>query len=135
VEVDVSRITKPLVAVTLATGLVLGGNAMAATIHSTHTKLDASRTTVHEGQKVIFEGHLRSGFDKCKTWRPVTLYRNGEPLATKQTSKTGQFKFTRKINHTKTWQVRFAGRTGGVHPDQWICKASLSKKIKVVATK
>jgi hypothetical protein len=119
----------------LVLGLIFGGIALAATVHPTSFKFGASNTSVQKGKKVSFSGNLKSGFKKCKSWRPVTLYRNGQALATKQTSKTGHFNFTRKINHTKNWQVRFGGRTGGVHPHQYACTVSHSKVIKVKVKK
>jgi hypothetical protein len=130
-----SRGTRSVIGLMLALGLFLSGSALAATVHTTSFKFGASSTSVKKGKKVHFSGNLKSQFKKCKKYRPVTLYRNGHPLATKTTSSTGHFNFTRKVNHTKNWQVRFAGRTGGVHPNQYVCRASHSRAIKVKVQK
>jgi hypothetical protein len=128
---DVIRISKPMVALALALGMFLGGTALAATVHSTSIKLTPNKTVVQKGHKVKFNGTLKSNFKKCRSWRKVTLYRNGHEVASKKTTQAGTFKFVRKVNHTKTWQVRFGGRNGGVHPNQYVCKGSHSKAIKV----
>ncbi len=126
-----SRIAKQALAVSLVLSLFLGGTAMAAKVYKTSFAFGANRTSIHKGQKVVFSGTLKSKFKKCKKHRPVTLYRNGHPIDTRTTSATGQFSFKRHISKTRTWQVRFAGRSGGTHPNQFVCKASKSKKIKV----
>ncbi|MEO8476364.1 MAG: hypothetical protein ABI572_04840 [Actinomycetota bacterium] len=128
-----TRIVKQVLALVLALGL-FGGTALAATTHSTSISLSANRTSIHRGQAVNLSGKLTSSFAKCYRYTPVTLYRGHRAVKTKKTSATGTFSFSRRPTVTATWQVRFAGRTGGTHPYQWVCKASASNQITVTVS-
>ena len=129
-----SRIVKQGLAVSLMLTMFLGGTALAATTYQTSLTLNASRTHTHRGQKVVFSGKLKSTFAKCYKHQRVTLYRNGHRVASRTTSSTGAFRFTRHPRRTRTWQVRFAGDTGGTHPNQWVCKSSRSNEVRVRIT-
>ena len=129
-----SRIVKQVLAASLALTLLLSGTSLAATTYPTSIALKVNDKTITQGQKVVFKGHLKSQLKKCKKHRTVTLYRNGHAVGAKKTTATGDFKFAKKPSKTRTWQVKFAGRTGGTHPNQYVCKASKSKKIQVKVT-
>jgi hypothetical protein len=118
-------------AATLVLTLLLSGSALAVTTYTTSLTIKASSTSIHKGQKVVFKGKLKSSFAKCRKFSDVTLYRKGVAVATKTTNKKGAYKFVQHPKKTGTYQVKFAGKTGGVHPSQWACKASKSKKIQV----
>jgi hypothetical protein len=133
-EGDVSRIVKQVVAASLALTLFLGGTALGAAMYPTTLGFKANRTSIHKGQKVVFSGKLKAPFAKCKKFSTVTLYRNGDAVKSKKTSETGHYSFSRKPPKTRTWQVKFGGKSGGVHPNQWVCKSSRSKKIQVRVT-
>ena len=126
-----SRIVKQALAASLALTLFLSGTSLAATTYPTSITMRVNHKTINRGQRVVFRGNLRSTFIKCRKHRPVTLYRNGRAVATKKTTAAGAYRFTRRPSKTRRWQVRFAGRTGGTHPNQYICKASRSRRIKV----
>lgn len=126
-----SRIVKRILAVSLTLVVVLGGMALAATTYNTRLTFRASSTSINRGQDVVFSGKLKSSFAKCYKSRKVTLYRNGKAVDTKHTSSTGHFTFVRHPNRTHTWRAKFAGKTGGTHPNQWACRASASDKVRV----
>jgi hypothetical protein len=133
-EGDVSRIAKQLLAASLALTLFLSGTAMGAAMYPTTLGFKASRTSIHKGQKVVFSGKLKAPFAKCKKFSTVTLYRNGDAVKSKTTSEAGKYSFKRNPSKTRTWQVKFGGKSGGVHPNQWVCKSSHSEKIQVKVT-
>ena len=80
---------------------------------------------------MVFTGTLKSEFGKCYKNSTVTLYRDGHAVDSRTTDSSGDFRFGRQPSHTRTWQVKFAGKTGGVHPHQFVCKASASREITV----
>lgn len=129
-----SRIAKQVLAASLALTLLLSGTSLAATTYPTSLGFKASDHSITKGQKVVFKGKLKSPFAKCKKFSTVKLYRNGQVVGTKTTSSTGKYKFVKHPKKTRTWQVRFGGKTGGVHPNQFACAKSRSKKIKVKVT-
>jgi hypothetical protein len=130
----VSRTVKQVVAV-LALTLFLGGTAaLSAPMYPTSLGFNASRTSIHKGQKVVFSGKLKAPFKKCKKFSTVTLYRKGQAVGSKKTSSTGKYSFKKHPKKTRTWQVKFGGKTGGTHPNQWVCKSSKSRKIQVRVT-
>lgn len=126
-----TRIVKRCLAVSLMLTMFLGGTALAATTYQTSLTLNASRTHIHRGQKVVFSGKLKSTFAKCYKHQTVTLYRNDRAAGSTTTSSTGSYSFTRHPRRTRTWQVRFAGDTGGTHPNQFVCAASRSNTVRV----
>ena len=101
---------------------------------STRITINASTKQVQEGKKVTFEGKLKSDWSKCFNWRNVSLFAGNKKVATKQTRKSGYYKFTVKPKATKTWKVKFSGRKWGTHPHKHRCLASSSKGIKVRVT-
>ena len=103
-------------------------------IEPTRITIKASSTQVPQGRKVTFQGKLKSDWSKCFNWRNVSLYRGSKKVATKQTRQSGYYKFTVRVNSTKTWKVRFGGRKWGKHPHVHRCLASSSKGIRVRAT-
>lgn len=129
-----SQFVKRTLAVSLVLMMLLGDTALAATTYNTAIKLRASNTSIQRGQRVIFSGELKSTFRKCFRDRKVTLYRNGVAVESQRTDRQGDFRFVRHPNRTRTWRVKFAGKTGGTHPNQWICEASASNKIRVQVT-
>jgi hypothetical protein len=130
----VGRIVKPALALSLVLTMFLGGTALAAKTYGTSLTLSANHTSIHHGQSVRFSGTLSSKFGKCYKFRTVTLYRNGDAVGSRTTSSTGDFSFSRQPSQTRTWQVKFAGKTGGTHPHQWVCKASSSHEVQVRVT-
>ena len=128
------RMVKRCLAVSLALAMFVGGTAQAVTTYNTRLTLRASSTSIQKGDRVVFSGHLKSKFEKCYNHRKVTLYRNGKAVDSKQTSSTGSFRFVWHPRRTHTWKVKFAGKTGGTHPNQWVCNASASDPVKVLVT-
>jgi len=103
-------------------------------VENTTLTINASSRQVPKGKKVTFQGKLKSPWSKCFNWRPVTLYKGNKAVATKQTQKSGHYKFTVRVKATKTWKVKFKGRSWGTHPHVHRCLASSSKGIKVRVT-
>ena len=98
---------------------------------STRITIHASKTSVERGKKVTFDGKLKSDWSKCYSWQKVSLFKGNTKVATKTTNKSGYYKFTVKPKATKTWKVKFKGRSWGTHPHAHVCLASSSKGIKV----
>jgi hypothetical protein len=101
---------------------------------STRITMHANRTQVQEGTKVRFQGTLKSDWSKCFNWRNVSLYAGNRKIATKQTGHSGSYRFTVKPKSTKTWRVKFNGRSWGTHPHVHRCLASSSIGIQVRVT-
>jgi len=100
----------------------------------TRITIKATKKHVEKGKKVSFQGKLKSEWSKCFNWRKVSLYAGNKKIATKQTRRSGFYKFTVRPKATKTWKVKFKGRSWGTHPHVHRCLASSSKGIKVRVT-
>ena len=98
---------------------------------STHITIHANKQHVDEGEKVRFEGKLKSDWSKCFKWRKVSLFAGNKKIATKKTQQSGYYQFTVKPKATKTWKVKFKGRSWGTHPHAHVCLESKSKGIEV----
>ena len=83
---------------------------------STHITINANKKHVDEGKKVRFEGKLKSDWSKCFNWRKVSLYKGNKKIETKKTRESGYYQFTVKPKATKTWKVKFKGRSWGNAP-------------------
>ena len=129
-----SRIVHRTLAVSLALTMFVGGTAQAVTTYNTRLRFRASDTSITRGDDVVFKGRLRSPFAKCVRHSTVTLYRDGHAVDSTKTTSTGRFRFVRHPRLPHTWKVKFAGKTGGTHPDQWVCEASVSERIRVRVT-
>lgn len=127
---------KGILARTLAvTMLVVALGSAPAQAHErtepTRITIKANKKTVDSGEKVKFKGKLKSDWSKCFSWRKVSLYAGSKKIATKKTQKSGFYQFTVRPKATKTWKVKFKGRSWGTHPHAHVCLASSSKGIKV----
>jgi len=126
---------KTLLRVTaVTTMLVLLGSAPAQAHEksaSTRITLNANKSVVDAGEKVKFRGRLNSSWAKCRKWKVVHLRRDGVEVASKKTKKNGQFQFTRTVNSTSNWRVRFGGRHWGTHPHDHTCFSSISGVVRV----
>jgi hypothetical protein len=98
---------------------------------STSINLNANKSVVDPGEKVKFSGKLNSNWNKCRKWKNVHLIRNGSVVASKQTKKNGKFQFTRQVNSTSNWRVKFNGKTWGKHPHNHRCLESVSATIHI----
>ena len=101
---------------------------------STNITIHANKNHVDEGEKVRFEGKLKSDWSKCFNWRKVSLYAGNKKIATKKTRQSGYYQFTVRPKATKTWKVKFSGRKWGTHPHKHRCLSSSSKGIQVRVT-
>jgi hypothetical protein len=126
---------KRSVAVALALTLSLGTVAEAATVYRTFLTLNVNRKAITVGQKVKFNGKLSSPFKKCYRYRPVALIQKTgtriKTLTGKRVDRFGRFIFYARPRKTSTFWVKFNGRSGGKHPNQWTCRPSTSRKIKI----
>ena len=126
------HIVKVLLAVTMATSLLVGPAAAHVRTADTALKLSANHTTIHKGKGVTFTATLKSNWKKCYSQRRVHLYKDGVHQFYKGTNTAGVAKFTVHPNKTHHWYVRFNGRKWGTHPHKHTCLASQSKTIKIV---
>jgi hypothetical protein len=101
---------------------------------STRITIRANDKQVQKGKKVTFQGKLKSDWSKCFNWRKVSLFAGSKKIATKQTRQSGYYRFTVKPKATRTWKVKFNGRSWGTHPHVHRCLASSSKGIRVRVT-
>jgi hypothetical protein len=98
---------------------------------STRINLNANKSVVDPGEKVKFSGKLNSDWNKCRKWKNVHLFRNGSKVASKQTKKNGKFQFSRQVNSTSNWRVKFNGKDWGTHPHSHHCLESVSDTIHI----
>jgi hypothetical protein len=98
---------------------------------STSISLHADDKKVDRGDKVKFSGRLTSPWKKCRKWKAVTLFRDGNAVGAKQTMKNGKFSFSKNVQGTSDWRVSFAGKSWGVHPHVHECLGSSSRSIRI----
>ena len=119
-------------AVTMLVGVLGAAPAQAhERTASTSISISANRTQVDEGEKVKFSGSLKSAWKRCRAYKTVTLYSGKSAVQSRKTTRAGTYSFTQKIGKTKTWKVKFAGKSWGVHPHNHRCLASSSRGIQV----
>lgn len=126
---------KTLTTIIAATMLVSTLGAAPAQAHErtarTRVTIRVNKNVVDQGERVRFRGKLKSGWTKCSRHRRVTLYRGQTAVASRLTNRNGSYTFTRTIRATKTWRVKFAGRSWGTHPHVHRCLASSSRGVRV----
>jgi hypothetical protein len=93
----------------------------------TKISISPKAKTIDEGDKVKFQGKLKSDWDKCFAHQTVTLYKGSTAVLSTETSSSGSYKFTRSPRNTNTWHVAYAGRSFGTHPHVHRCLSSESK--------
>ena len=121
-----------IIVVVSAASLLLAGPAEAhVRTASTHMSLSASKTHVKQGTKVTFKIKLRSPWSKCYANQTVGWYKNGNFRRNRTTDANGNITFSKKMNHTGTFQAKYAGRKWGKHPHKHVCKPSASNKVRV----
>jgi hypothetical protein len=115
-------------AVTMLFALTASGPASAhQRTERTRISIRPKAKTIDAGQKVMFRGRLKSDWTKCFRFRTVSLYKEGQLILSKKTTRTGRYSFTRRPRNTHTWFVVFAGRSWGNHPHVHRCLASRSR--------
>ncbi len=125
------HIARVFVALTVASLLLVGPGATAATNVNTKLKLTASKTQVQKGGKVTFTIVLHADKAKCKKGQPVRWYRNHVYKKTYTTNNKGKIKFTKGVKATSKYFAKFPGRKIGSHPNRSNCLPSTSKTIKI----
>jgi hypothetical protein len=131
-ELIVKALLLRTTAVTLM--LVLLGSAPAQAHDrtvSTSITLNANKTVIDAGEKVKFRGRLTSPWKRCRRWQPVTLYRDGNAVGAKKTMKNGKFQFSKNVQRTSNWRVKFNGKRWGKHPHDHRCLGSTSVTVRV----
>ena len=125
------HIAKVLVALTVASLLLIGPGASAITNVNTITKLSSNKTTVSKGGKVHFTIVLKAKKRKCKAGQPVRWYRNGVYKKTYTTNRTGTVEFNKGVKATSKYFAKFPGNKVGTHPNRLNCQPSTSNTIKI----
>jgi hypothetical protein len=134
-----SESVKKIVTIGLATTMLLALSAAPAQAHDrlepTRLTIKVSDKSVDKGDKVTFQGKLKSDWKKCRANSKVKLVRKQKVVATTMTSPNGSFKFRKKVKSTATYRVKFSGKkVNVVHPHNHRCLSSQSKSVKVRAT-
>ena len=134
-ESNVKRFLAHAIAVTMLLG-VLGAAPAQAHERTASTSLTASvnKKTVDRGSKVKFSGSLKSDWKRCRAYKTVTLYKGAKAMQSRKTTRAGTYSFTQRIRSTKSWRVKFKGKSWGTHPHVHRCLASQSKRIRVRVT-
>ena len=128
------RFLAHVIAVTMLLGVLGAAPAQAhERTASTSLTISVNKKTVDKGRKVKFSGALKSDWKRCRSYRTVKLYRGATEVQSKKTTRAGTYSFTQKITATKTWKVKFSGKSWGTHPHVHRCLASSSKGIRVRA--
>lgn len=115
-------------AVTMLFALTASGPASAhQRTEKTRISIRPKARTIDAGDKVTFRGRLKSDWRKCFAHRTVTLFKEGQAIVSKKTTRSGSYSFTRRPRNTHTWYVAFAGKRFGTHPHVHRCLASRSR--------
>ncbi|MGH2540256.1 MAG: hypothetical protein ACRDGK_07025 [Actinomycetota bacterium] len=127
------KIVMSLATATLLIGSVGSGPA------SAHQRTEPTRLSIHvntknidAGEKVKFKGRLKSDWHRCVKFKKVSLFKGTKKVLTKETTRSGRYRFSRSPKNTNEWHVEFAGkRLRGAHPHVHRCLSSESKSIRV----
>lgn len=127
------KIVMSLAAATLLIGSVGSGPALAHVRREpTRLSLQVNSKNIDAGDRVVFTGKLKSDWDRCVRFKKVSLFKGDKKVLTKETSRSGAFRFTRSPKNTRVWHVEFAGkRLRGAHPHVHRCLSSESHTIRV----
>src|SRR3954470_20936736 len=126
---------KILVVVSVASLLLAGPADAHVRTASTSLKVSVRNSKVKQGTKVAWTIKLKSPWSKCIANQPVRWYKNGTFKKNRTTNANGIVTFTKKMNHTGTFQAKYEGRKWGKHPHKHTCKPSVSNKVKVKVTR
>jgi hypothetical protein len=129
------HITKLVVALTVASLLLIGPGASAITSVNTSLKLTASKTQVQKGGKVTFTIVLKSPKAKCIKGMPIRWYRNGVFKKIYTTNNNGKVQFKKGVKATSKYFAKFAGAKVGTHPNRLNCQPSVSNTVKITVKK
>src|SRR5215203_5001614 len=110
------QILKIILAVTIASGLLVGPAAASVQNVTTHTKMTVNDKTVGKGDLVKFKVRLKAGVAKCFKHMPIKLFKNGDQVAKKKTNTEGKVVFKKHPKKTAKWQAKFPGKRVGKHP-------------------
>jgi len=103
---------------------------------NTKLKLTVSDHKVKQGTKVTWKIVLSSPWKKCYANQQVKWLKNGNFKRYRTTNDQGKITFTKKMNHTGTFQAKYPGRKWGKHPaHHHVCNPSHSKKVTVTVTR
>ncbi len=127
------KIVMSLAAATLLIASVGSGPALAhVRMAPTSLSLHVSDNHIDRGERVTFTGKLRSDWDRCVRFKKVSLFKGEKKVLTKETTRSGSFRFARSPKNTRTWHVEFAGkRLRGPHPHVHRCLSSESRSVTV----
>ncbi len=125
------HIAKVFLALTVASLLLIGPGATAATNIKTTLSLSANKTQVSKGGKVDFKIVLKSKNDKCTDQQPVKWYRNGVYKKTYTTNNQGKVLFTKGVKATSKYYAKYTGRKFGTHPNVKNCLGSTSNTVRI----
>src|SRR3954464_6855092 len=125
------------VVVVLSAASLLFATPASAHVRTANTslKLSVSDSKVKQGTKVTWTIKLKSPWSKCIANQPVRWYKKGTFKKNRTTNANGILTFTKKMNHTGTFQAKYQGRKWGKHPHKHTCKPSVSNKVKVKVTR
>src|SRR4051812_33534442 len=115
----------------LMTSLLVAGPALANTTVATHTILTVNKHKVKQGTRVNWKIEVNAKYKKCYANRDVHWFKNGNRKHDKHTGANGIVKFSKKMNHTSTYQAKLPAIDKGKHPHIHHCKPSHSKKVTI----